>query len=180
MMVMPENQHHSIILKEQQYMPNMTQWSKADYFVAEFSIEFVEYTMFYICPTNKEYFCQNASLREHIERIKIKEYMIIFDGKEFIKLNPNTGDDDDENEKTEVRIAKAEARIAELETKMEKLKEAEAEPENCCICLDDFEKCKWRCSTCNAGLICKGCHTKIKGVRKCPVCRTAPRHNKKK
>ena len=44
----------------------------------------------------------------------------------------------------------------------------------CCVCLEEVEKCSFHCKICNAGKICKGCVRTMKGVKSCPVCRTAP------
>ncbi len=43
---------------------------------------------------------------------------------------------------------------------------------NCCICFDDFEKVSYKCRTCKEGLVCRGCCRKMKGVKKCPICRS--------
>ena len=43
---------------------------------------------------------------------------------------------------------------------------------NCCICFDDFEKVSYKCRTCNEGIVCKGCCKKMKGVKRCPICRS--------
>ena len=43
---------------------------------------------------------------------------------------------------------------------------------NCCICFDDFEKVSYKCRTCKEGIVCKGCCKKMKGVKRCPICRS--------
>lgn len=43
---------------------------------------------------------------------------------------------------------------------------------NCCICMEDFSKVSYKCRTCNEGIVCKGCCKKMKGVKRCPICRS--------
>ena len=43
---------------------------------------------------------------------------------------------------------------------------------NCCICFDDFDKGGYKCRICKEGNICKGCCKKMRGVKKCPICRS--------
>jgi hypothetical protein len=185
------------------YIPPLSDWNPADYMVAEFeTINDDTYIMIYVCDLNRDYLI-SGGFSNLIKNTDMIEFMIVMNSnivKDCNRINNNEcilcGGDYGEyghnpaplgqggrccdkcNSQDVLPARLKNYRLATMKAEGEK--EPEKPKEECCICLDEFVKCKWRCSTCNAGLICKGCHTKMKGVRKCPVCRTAPRHNKKK
>jgi len=171
-------------LERTHFVPPLNTWSD-DYMIGEFeAINDTNYVMVYICDLTKDYL-SHFGFGEMMKMTDMIEYMIVMkiDMMKTALLKKTEPEPEKPN-----RIAELEAEIKDNNDKLAKLKadleakktEPEKPKEECCICLDEFEKCKWRCSTCNAGLICKGCHSKMKGVRKCPVCRVAPKHNKKK
>jgi len=179
----PADIEFSNFLKSTRWLPTFSNFNE-DYFIATCENKNEdEFAFMYICEHNKKFIHKNCVFGDFIkeaEKAGLDEFMLVLNVANISSLVPKTKPKIITDAENEDLLKLFVSLIPVKDVPVPVVVPVPVEKEECCICLDDFDKCAWHCGTCKAGLICKGCKTKMKGIISCPVCRTTPKPNKKK